>query len=172
MDAPVKRIPTGVADFDSIVKGGMPVGSVVLLLGDLGAGQQEYVLTSAAKISLIKENPDSAEFFLGHSVKGQLMPESIHYITFSRSKEDILQEIEMSFNVDFYESFERNVIFKDFSSKYYRQTLVPKSWSGIRPPHCSPTRTMMRGCWRVWSTIWTRTHPGAWWSSIPSPTWC
>jgi KaiC/GvpD/RAD55 family RecA-like ATPase len=130
MDAPVKRIPTGVADFDNIIRGGMPIGSVVLLLGDLGAGQQEYALTSAAKISLIKENPDSAEFFLGHSVKGQMMPESIHYITFSRSKEDILQELEMSFNEDFFESFERNVIFKDFSSKYFRQTLVPKSWSG------------------------------------------
>jgi archaellum biogenesis ATPase FlaH len=36
----------------------------------------------------------------------------------------------MSFNEDFFESFERNVIFKDFSSKYFRQTLVPKSWSG------------------------------------------
>ena len=130
MDAPVKRIPTGVADFDNIIRGGMPIGSVVLLLGDLGAGQQEYALTSAAKISLIKENPDSAEFFLGHSVVGQMMPESIHYITFSRSKEDILQELEMSFNEDFYESFERNVIFKDFSAKYFRQTLVPKSWSG------------------------------------------
>ncbi len=130
MGAPVKRIPTGVADFDNIIRGGMPIGSVVLLLGDLGAGQQEYVLTSAAKISLIKENPDSAEFFLGHSVKGQMMPESIHYITFSRSKEDILQELELSFNEDFYESFERNVKFKDFSSKYFRQTLVPKSWSG------------------------------------------
>ena len=130
MDAPVKRIPTGVADFDNIIRGGMPIGSVVLLLGDLGAGQYEYALTSAAKISLIKENPDSAEFFLGHSVRGQMMPESIHYITFSRSKEDILQELGMSFNEDFFESFERNVIFKDFSSKYFRQTLVPKSWSG------------------------------------------
>ena len=130
MDAPVKRIPTGVADFDNIIRGGMPIGSVVLLLGDLGAGQHEYALTSAAKISLIKENPDSAEFFLGHSVRGQMMPESIHYITFSRSKEDILQELGMSFNEDFFESFERNVKFKDFSSKYFRQTLVPKSWSG------------------------------------------
>ncbi len=68
MDATVKRIPSGVSDFDSIIKGGIPVGSVILLMGDLGAGQQEYALTSAAKISLVKENPGVADYYLGHRV--------------------------------------------------------------------------------------------------------
>ena len=39
----VKRIPTGVADLDGIVKGGFPSGSTVLLWGDVGAGTQEFV---------------------------------------------------------------------------------------------------------------------------------
>jgi KaiC/GvpD/RAD55 family RecA-like ATPase len=130
MGASLRRIPTGVSDFDNIIKGGMPLGSVVLLLGDLGAGQNEYAITSAAKLSLVRENPQSAEFFLGTSVRERHMPSRICYITFSRSKEDILEEIRMSFNEDFYDSFKRNVIFQDFSDKYFRQTLVPRSWTG------------------------------------------
>lgn len=130
MGSGLHRIPTGVADFDGIIKGGMPAGSVVLLLGDLGAGQNEYVITSAAKLSLVKENPSSADFFLGSNRKDRVMPEKICYVTFSRSKEDILQEIKMSFNEDYYDAFSRNVIFKDFSSNYFRQTLVPRSWAG------------------------------------------
>ncbi|QLH74346.1 MAG: recombinase RecA [Methanomassiliicoccales archaeon] len=130
MGAPRGRIPTGVADFDSIIKGGMPPGSVVLLLGDLGAGQNEYVITSAAKLSIVKESPESATFYLGSMLREKLMPDKICYVTFSRSKEDILQEIKMSFNSDFYESFAKNVIFKDFSNSYFRQTLVPRGWTG------------------------------------------
>jgi KaiC/GvpD/RAD55 family RecA-like ATPase len=129
-DPLVSRIPTGVADFDSIIRGGLPIGSTVLLLGDLGAGQVEFAYTSAAKLALVKENPDTLTYFLGHAAKNGLIPQKICYITFSRSREDILQEIRVSFNADFYEAFERNVVFKDFSGIYFRKTLVPKSWGG------------------------------------------
>lgn len=132
MGAPVRRIPTGVADFDSIIKGGMPTGSVVLLLGELGAGQVEFALTSAAKLSLVKEHPESSDYFLGQSAKGNYLPERICYITFSRSKEEILQEISASFNVDFYDAFEKTVVFKDFSSLYFKHSVVPSSWAGER----------------------------------------
>jgi KaiC/GvpD/RAD55 family RecA-like ATPase len=130
MRSDVRRIPTGVADFDSIIRGGMPCGSTVLLLGELGAGQVEFAYTSAAKLALVKENPDSADYFLGSGASCHYMPEKICYVTFSRSREDVLQEIEASFNRDFYESFERNVLFKDFSGSYFKNTVVPKSWGG------------------------------------------
>jgi len=130
MEQKVKRIPTGVADFDSIIKGGLPVGSTVLLLGELGAGQVEFAYTSAAKLALVKEHPESAAYFLGHAALNHEMPQKICYVTFSRSKEDVLQEIKVSFNEDFYNAFERNVLFKDFSGVYFSKTLVPKSWGG------------------------------------------
>ena len=44
-----RRVPTGVADFDSLA-GGIPAGSVVLLIGEAGAGHQEFALTSAAHL--------------------------------------------------------------------------------------------------------------------------
>ncbi|HTY46447.1 MAG TPA: hypothetical protein VEH08_02635 [Methanomassiliicoccales archaeon] len=108
----------------------MPVGSTVLLLGDLGAGQVEFAYTSAAKLALVKEHPESSDYFLGNKVRGNHLPDKICYVTFSRSREDILQEIQVSFNADFYNSFERNVLFKDFSASYFKKTLVPKGWAG------------------------------------------
>jgi KaiC/GvpD/RAD55 family RecA-like ATPase len=124
------RMPTGVADFDSIIKGGLPAGSVVLLLGDVGAGQLEFALTSAAKIGLVMEDPKALEFFLGHAAKNGKLPESMSYITFSKSREDILQEVELSFNEDYYESLSKNLKFKDFSEEYFIRSAVPTHWVG------------------------------------------
>lgn len=123
-------MPTGVADFDSIIKGGLPAGSVVLLLGDVGAGQLEFALTSAAKIGLVMEDPNALEFFLGHAAKRSTLPEKMSYITFSKSREDILQEVGLSFNRDYYESLTKNLNFKDFSEEYFIRSAVPMSWVG------------------------------------------
>jgi|YelNatPaOPRAMG01_1025707.scaffolds.fasta_scaffold03254_2 KaiC/GvpD/RAD55 family RecA-like ATPase len=122
------RMPTGVADFDSILNGGLPAGSVVLLLGDVGAGQLEFCLTSAAKIGLVLENPKSLEFFLGHAAKHSKLPEKLSYITFSKSKQDILQEVALSFNRDYHDSLVKRLEFKDFSEKYFMRTIVPPHW--------------------------------------------
>ncbi len=123
-----KRIPTGVADFDSIIRGGLPAGSVVLLLGDVGGGGLEFALTSAAKLGIVKEFPETRSFMLGDAGKGGTLPDRMCYITFSRSKDDILQEVRMSFNKDFHESLSHNLLFKDFSRDYFVHTVVPTSW--------------------------------------------
>ncbi|NLI73966.1 MAG: recombinase RecA [Euryarchaeota archaeon] len=132
MGRSANSIPSGVADFDSIIKGGFPAGSVVLLAGGVGAGQVEFALTSAAKLSMVMQDPTSKGFLLGPA-KDSIMPEQICYITFSRSREDILQELEMSFNQEFYDAFQKVVKFKDFSSSYFSKTMVPRSWSGSDP---------------------------------------
>jgi KaiC/GvpD/RAD55 family RecA-like ATPase len=102
---------------------------VVLLVGDLGAGQTEFAMTSASKLSMVKEHPDTAAFILGAG-KDSRLPDKICYITFSRSREEVLAELQSAFNNDFYSSFERIVQFKDFSSSYFRKTLVPRTWAG------------------------------------------
>ncbi len=126
---PVKKIPTGVADFDSIVKGGLPAGSVMILLGDVGAGQHEYVYTSAAKLAIVKENPHLRGFYIGQVCDGAALPERICYVTFCRSRSDILQEVSASFNFEYYEALRDNILFKDFSSDYFRHSIVPQSWT-------------------------------------------
>ncbi len=127
-EADVSRIPTGVADFDSIIQGGMPAGSVVLLLGDVGGGGLEFALTSAAKIGIVKEFPETRAFMLGDAGKLGVLPDKMCYVTFSRSRDDLLREVKMSFNKDFYESLKNNLIFRDFSKSYFMHSVVPTSW--------------------------------------------
>jgi KaiC/GvpD/RAD55 family RecA-like ATPase len=129
----VDRIPTGVADFDSIMQGGLPIGSVVLLLGDVGGGGHEFAMTSAAKIGIVKEFPDTRTFMLGDAGKNGRLPEKMCYITFSRSRDDILRDVKLSFNKDFYESLSNNLLFKDFSRDYFMHTVVPTSWVENEP---------------------------------------
>lgn len=129
----IKKIPTGVADFDSIIKGGLPAGTVVLLSGDAGAGQNEFAYTSAAKLSMVKENPEMGEFLLGGEFKNTLIPENICYVTFSRSKEEILNEINTSFSSDYYKTFKQNILFQDFSTQYFKHSIVPSTWTSREP---------------------------------------
>jgi KaiC/GvpD/RAD55 family RecA-like ATPase len=128
-DFPTKRIPTGVSDLDTIVKGGLPSGSLVLLLGDVGAGQREYVYTSASKIAIVTEKPHLKKFYLGSAGENGLLPKNIRYISFTRSKQDILKEVALSFNPQFVEAMQRLTTFKDFSGEYFKRTVVPQSWT-------------------------------------------
>lgn len=126
----VKKIPTGVGDFDAIVNGGLPDGSVVMLLGEHGAGQHEFVFTSAYKLGMVKDHPNQAPFYLGNSCDFSALPDNFCYISFSRSKQDILRDIRISFDPDFHAVLSRKLKFKDFSASYFKKTIVPSSWAG------------------------------------------
>jgi len=41
-----QKMPTGIESLDPILDGGVPRGSVILLTGDLGAGNNEFVYSS------------------------------------------------------------------------------------------------------------------------------
>ncbi len=131
--ADIRRIPTGVADLDAIVEGGFPQGSVVLLMGEEGAGMREYVYTSAAKLTIVREEPRIRSFYLGHASEQSVLPEKICYVTFARSREVVLREFAASLNEEYYRAFRRATVFKDFSAPFFRHTVVPASWT--EPPH-------------------------------------
>ena len=44
-----QKMPTGIKSLDPILGGGVPAGSVILLLGDLGAGNYEFVVLYSQK---------------------------------------------------------------------------------------------------------------------------
>ena len=69
------RMPTCVAAFDSIVKGGLPAGSVVLLKGEPGAGHAEFAYTSAARLSLVKLKPEMKSTIIDPAYKDIHIPE-------------------------------------------------------------------------------------------------
>jgi KaiC/GvpD/RAD55 family RecA-like ATPase len=127
------RVPTGVPDFDFLT-GGMPVGSVVLLLGEAGAGHQEFALTSAVHLMMHYDDPRLHQFYIG-SAKGPFVyPAGISYISTSRSKEDVLNELKGSFSGVWPEVLDRHLRFADLSPAYFRDSVVPTSWATLPGP--------------------------------------
>jgi len=141
----LRKVPTGIADLDSIVNGGFPEGSLVLLLGDIGAGTQEYVYTAASKIALVRQRPDLRHYFLGQACDRSVLPERICYATFSRSREAILQELGASFNSEFFYAFRDLAVFRDFSAAYFRNSVVPSSWTHQENPFEARSENVLEG---------------------------
>jgi KaiC/GvpD/RAD55 family RecA-like ATPase len=119
----ISRIPTGIDSLDNILQGGLPTGSFILLHGEMGAGDFEYALTTAVRLFEKEASVDSRI----------TLPKKIYYISFTRSKEDILKEIAFSFP-DFFnileKSFQENRMeFQDFSDAYFAMSFIPVTWT-------------------------------------------
>lgn len=139
----IRKVPTGIADLDSIVDGGFPAGSTVLLLGEVGAGMQEYVYTAASKIAIVNQRPDARHYYLGDHCDASELPSRICYITFARSRDIILQELAASFNREYFEAFRDRTTFRDLSSAYFRHSVVPASWTDQEDPFETPSGNIL-----------------------------
>ncbi|MGD0079186.1 MAG: ATPase domain-containing protein [Methanoregula sp.] len=114
-----QKMPTGISSLDPILDGGVPPGSVILLLGDLGAGNYEYVYSSIVNIlQLAKEG----------APRGAGTPQEIRYITFTRLEEDVRQEITSSLHIDGLDVLLDSVHFDDLSELYFDNSVVPDEW--------------------------------------------
>src|SRR2546428_13648395 len=60
----VRKVPTGIADLDSIVDGGFPSGSTILLWGDIGAGMDEEGYTGGSQDRPVNGRPDARHYYL------------------------------------------------------------------------------------------------------------
>jgi KaiC/GvpD/RAD55 family RecA-like ATPase len=118
-EAVKQRMSTGISSLDPILDGGVPPGSVILLLGDLGAGNYEFVYSS------VVNSLDPAKT---GSQKGHLIPKEICYITFTRVKEDIKNEILQSFHIDGLDRMVDTIRFEDLSEHYFDHSVVPDEW--------------------------------------------
>ncbi len=122
------RYSTGVVSFDSVLKGGIPVGSLVLMLTDEGAGAQEFAFTSAAKLSLVRDKPDMKQFAFGDFYSHMQFPKQVTYVSISRARTDVQLEIDASFDPDLADAFKRHVRFMDFSPSFFHGSKVPAHW--------------------------------------------
>jgi KaiC/GvpD/RAD55 family RecA-like ATPase len=128
-DAPA-RVPTGVPDFDYLT-GGMPSGSVVLLFGGAGAGHQEFALTSAVHLMLRYDDPRLHQFYLGQARGPFEYPEGVVYLSTSRSREQVMNELRGAFDGNYPGVLERHLTFRDLSPSYFADTPVPTAWSSV-----------------------------------------
>ncbi|HUH79129.1 MAG TPA: ATPase domain-containing protein [Methanoregula sp.] len=114
-----RKMPTGIGSLDPILYGGVPTGSVILLLGDLGGGNYEFAYSSLVNI---------LPMIGGNSPHGLLIPQEIRYITFTRLKEDVKKEIVSSFEKEGLEKMIESVRFDDLSERYFDRSIVPDDW--------------------------------------------
>jgi KaiC/GvpD/RAD55 family RecA-like ATPase len=114
-----QRIPTGITSLDPILDGGVPTGSVILLLGDIGAGNYEFVYSSI--VNTLNAAPKSDD-------TGAPLPPVFRYITFTRTNEDVKQEIARSFPPENAARLDERIRFDDLSELYFDNSVVPDEW--------------------------------------------
>jgi KaiC/GvpD/RAD55 family RecA-like ATPase len=112
-----QKMPTGIKSLDPILGGGVPAGSVILLLGDLGAGNYEFVFSSLVNTINARKGRE-----------GTSAPQEVRYITFTRLKEDMKQEIINSLCIEDIHTLVDRIQFDDLSEHYFDGSMVPDEW--------------------------------------------
>jgi len=113
------RMPTGIGSFDPVMEGGVPPGSIMLLLGDIGAGSFEFVYTSIINLAMQKR----------HDPENPALPSEILYITFTKMREDVDREVRLSFDESLASELETDYVrFSDLSEQYFETSAVPNEW--------------------------------------------
>lgn len=114
-----QKMPTGITSLDPILDGGVPPGSLILLLGDIGAGNYEFTYSSI--VNTLKSMTERA------SERTHIAKE-VRYITFTRLKEDVRQEIAGSLHIDGLSALVDGIRFEDLSELYFDNSVVPDEW--------------------------------------------
>ncbi|MEN6442258.1 MAG: hypothetical protein ABFC71_00710 [Methanoregula sp.] len=114
-----QRMPTGITSLDPILEGGVPMGSVILLLGEIGAGNYEFVYSSIVNTLGLMKAP---------AQPGVMIPKKIRYVTFTRIKEDVVHEIVQSFHAEGLPDVVSTIQFDDLSDLYFDRSIVPDEW--------------------------------------------
>jgi len=122
------RFPFGIARLDTIINGGAPAGSVVLLAGDAGAGAREFLYTCAVVNGLAHTDPERFELNYGQIGELAAIPPEIHYVSFTASEAELERELKMVIDPAVVEPSLDAITFVDLSSTYFQLSPVPHSW--------------------------------------------
>lgn len=122
------RIPFGVSQFDSLIGGGSPPGSVVLLAGDAGAGAREFAYTSATINALVDADPDLFELHYGSVDSRSSFPDEIHYVSFTANEAEIVGELTHTIDESLVSLASEVISVKDLSAEYFQLSPIPNDW--------------------------------------------
>ena len=122
------RIPFGVPHLDSVVGGGAPQGTVVLLAGEPGAGAREFMHTTAVMNGLARADPDLFELYYGDLAGSTTLDPAIHYLAFTADAESIRSEMVQTIDGRVVDAAVEEIRFRDFSPEYFQLSPVPREW--------------------------------------------
>jgi len=114
-----QKMPTGIQSLDPILDGGVPWGSVILLIADIGAGNYEFVYSSLINVLNVRK---------GDPPEGSIVPKEVRYVSFTRLKEDVKQEIINSLNIEGLQDLVDKIQFDDLSDHYFDDSIIPDDW--------------------------------------------
>ncbi|NHN41308.1 HTR-like protein [Halorubellus sp. JP-L1] len=122
------RLPFGISRLDSMIDGGAPPGSVVLLAGEVGAGAREFVYTAVAMNGLAHADAELFDLYYGGLHGDAVVPDDIHYISFTEERDAIVSEMQYAMDDDIVDAGADAVSFADFSTEYFDLSQVPREW--------------------------------------------
>lgn len=112
MEEKGKTISTGVPSLDPVIGGGFQPGTLALLMGELGTGYDEFLITASCKLAGAGSRREAPA--------NQKCPKEVWWATFMRQPSDIIDEVSKSFSPEFSEVFRKQVKLKDFFPEYAR----------------------------------------------------
>jgi KaiC/GvpD/RAD55 family RecA-like ATPase len=136
----MERIPFGVRQLDSIVNGGAPTGSVVLLSGEAGAGAREFMHTSAVVNGIAHVDDDLFDLHYGTPSANAVLPEEVHYISFTASGSQLVDEMRIAMDDSVVDAGTEAVEFHDLSERYFHISPVPREWYAEKTPNIKDLR--------------------------------
>ncbi|MFC6874720.1 RAD55 family ATPase [Halobellus marinus] len=122
------RIPFGVSRFDGVVDGGAPPGTVVLLVGEPGAGAREFMYTSVTMNAVAHTDRELFDLHYGDLHEDATLPPEVHYLSFTDDESNIRREISYVLEDDLVSAAVDRVTVRDFSPEYFQLSPVPRQW--------------------------------------------
>jgi KaiC/GvpD/RAD55 family RecA-like ATPase len=124
----MNSIPFGVSRLDSLVDGGAPPGSVVLLASESGAGGREFLYTSAIMNTIGRVDDDLFELHYGDLVGDATTTPEVHYVSFTADAEYLTRQMAFTMDPVLVERAADRIHFADLSQEYFHPSPVPREW--------------------------------------------
>jgi KaiC/GvpD/RAD55 family RecA-like ATPase len=129
------RIPFGIRQLDTIIDGGAPPGSVVLLSGEAGAGSREFMYTSAVINALARTDEELFDLYYGSPGRGAALPDEIHYVSFTADEDQLYREITRVMDAEIVDTAFDAVAFEEMADAYFHTSSVPRNWYAEETTH-------------------------------------
>jgi archaellum biogenesis ATPase FlaH len=123
-------MPLGVYRLDSMLDGGVPTGSVLVLATEPGAGGRKFAHTSAAMNALATADNELYERYYLRDLDADTVvaPQTVNYVSLSATAESLEATLADTVADDAAASAAEAINYRDLSPTYFADSPVPEAW--------------------------------------------